>query len=382
MTFILISAMNIVLLTTDNPQNIAAWSGTWYHILGTLEQEHNVYVVGTGLLQQCVNFTINNFIHPKQVYQYATFLAKICSERIRSIPDVDIVLGGDITIDAFLDLDAPFIGLSDATFAQMYHFRGEEHRPYTPAMLELERLALTQSYDAMVYPSTWPLQYAQEYLASSNTPVHIIEFGANIPYAKPWKQEIDRQRCHLLFIGRDWKAKGGDIAWQTLNELKHRGLSCHLTIIGCLPPQEVQKHDDVEVIPYLDKSKKEDLERYCNILSTAHFLLHPTRFEAFGIVLAEASAYGIPALVAEVGGTSQVIINGRNGYVLPYTAKAVDYANKIMESLSDEADYKRLRKTSREEYKSRLNWGVWLQRMNQVFAQVTLHAHNNKTICT
>jgi glycosyltransferase involved in cell wall biosynthesis len=57
----------------------------------------------------------------------------------------------------------------------------------------------------------------------------------------------------LLFVGRDWSRKGGDIAFKTLISLCERGVDAELVIVGSTPPPEI-KHEKLRVIPYLDKN--------------------------------------------------------------------------------------------------------------------------------
>lgn len=66
-----------------------------------------------------------------------------------------------------------------------------------------------------------------------------------------------------------------------------------------------------------------------DILYRSHFLILPTEFEAFGIVFCEASAYGMPSIAANVGGVSQPIREGKNGFLLSPNATAEEYAEKI-----------------------------------------------------
>ena len=103
-----------------------------------------------------------------------------------------------------------------------------------------------------------------------------------------------------------------------------------------------KEDDGLTIIPFLDKSKPKDLERLCDILYQSHFLILPTEFDALGIVFCEASAYGVPSIAANVGGVSQPVREGKNGFLLPPTATAEDYAEKIKAVFSDKESYIKL----------------------------------------
>ena len=136
-------------------------------------------------------------------------------------------------------------------------------------------------------------------------------------------------------------------------------------------PNEIHDADeDLTIVPFLDKAKKEHLNKLCQILSEAHFLVLPTVFDAYGIVFCEASAYGVPSIAANVGGVSQPVREGKNGFLLPPDATAQDYAEKIKTVFSDRENYIKLRASSRREFETRLNWNVWGERVNNIFEDV------------
>jgi glycosyltransferase involved in cell wall biosynthesis len=126
----------------------------------------------------------------------------------------------------------------------------------------------------------------------------------------------------------------------------------------------------MKVIPFLNKNTQKGMRRISKLLLESHFLLLPTRAEAFGIVFCEASAYGLPSISTDTGGVSGVVSEGRNGYLLPHSASGKEYADVIASCFSDNSRYEQLRRTSREEYESRLNWDAWGRAAAEVLRQV------------
>jgi glycosyltransferase involved in cell wall biosynthesis len=119
------------------------------------------------------------------------------------------------------------------------------------------------------------------------------------------------------------------------------------------------------------------LERFCKILQEAHFLVLPTEFDAFGIVFCEASAYAVPSIAANVGGVSQPVREGKNGYLLMPDATAEDYAEKIKSVFADKENYLKLRMSSRQEFETRLNWEVWSEKVNKILEEIVEEHHKN-----
>lgn len=59
--------------------------------------------------------------------------------------------------------------------------------------------------------------------------------------------------------------------------------------------------------------------------------------------------------------------------MLPPTATAIDYAQKIHSIFCDKDKYIALRKSSRKEYETRLNWDVWAKKVNIILEQTILN---------
>ena len=53
-----------------------------------------------------------------------------------------------------------------------------------------------------------------------------------------------------------------------------------------------------------------------DVYNLADFFLLPTKYEIFGMVLLEAMYYKTVVLTTDNGGSSTLIDNGRNGYIL------------------------------------------------------------------
>ncbi|MCI4367274.1 MAG: glycosyltransferase, partial [Thermoplasmata archaeon] len=99
------------------------------------------------------------------------------------------------------------------------------------------------------------------------------------------------QRPALVIIGQDWGMKG---ALEVL--AKELGIVDSIRWMGHL-------HDEGE---------------YRAVFRKARLFVLPSEYEAFGIVLLEAMAAGIPKISTDVGGMPEVLENGRCGRLMPY----------------------------------------------------------------
>ncbi len=372
--------MNILFLSRYDPTVINNWSGTLYYMYHKLKEKHHVEIIGTEILHQLTFFSNGNFHNEFFIYsnRYVKNIGLLLSERI-NIVKYDLVFLGDLIFSS-LDICIPFVHLSDMTYEQVnIYLKKSDERNIEPCMC-LEKLILN-NYSKIIYTSEWIKQKAIETYNIDPNKIAVVELGANIPTPTDYSIDIDTDICRLVFIGRNWEKKGGDKLLQAYRILKTEGFPCSLTIIGSTPKEIPDADEDLTIIPFLNKEKKEHLNKLCKILSKAHFLVLPTEFDAYGIVFCEASAYGVPSIASNVGGVGQPVREGKNGFLLPPDATAQDYAEKIKSVFNDREKYFKLRASSRCEFETRLNWDVWGERVNQILEDTVKGWKGQKEMC-
>ena len=117
---------------------------------------------------------------------------------------------------------------------------------------------------------------------------------------------------------------------------------------------------------FLSKATESGRAYLTGLFRRAHFLILPTRVECFGIVLSEASAFGVPSLVTDVAGTSSAVTDGRNGKLFRVEQGAEDFARYVQGLLASEERYRALALSSYEEHASRLNWSTAGRRVREL----------------
>ncbi len=361
--------MRIAYISNTNPSNINNWSGTPFHIVSTLQEQHEVVWIGGGLINGALWH--HRFLHKKErfnVLDYSTDICRILSETINN-GNFDIAISATYSMCSDLHINIPLVAFCDLTYSLCCKYL-RNSTTYRKARSMHEEEKFLQHAGAIIYPSDFACKSALSDYDISSEKIHVIDFGANIPDPEDVNlEEYDTDVCRLLFVGRNWENKGGAKALEAFRILKATGFRCELTVIGCQPPKDTND-EGLTVIPWLDKSNIADIFRYDAILRKSHFMVLPTVFDAYGIVFCEASAYGIPSIAANVGGVSQPVREGRNGFLLSPDATAHDYANTIMDVFRDKEKYQRLRYYSRQEYKTRLNWEVWTSRVTKIMEEL------------
>ena len=266
----------------------------------------------------------------------------------------------------FLETTTPIIYLSDTTcklYSQYYQLN-LDHQEL--AWKENEESTAIAKASKLVYSSEWAANSAICDYQAETAKIEIIPFGANIdepPLADEVLSPRPNSPCRLLFMGRDWQRKGGDIAYQTLISLHQQGMDTELIVVGSTPPTSM-KSEKLTVIPFLNQNIPQERQQFEELFLTSHFLISPTRADCSPMVFCDANAFGLPVLTTDVGGISTIINEGKNGYMLPLSASGEDYANLIAQTFSNPTRYAQLVSSSREEYDKRLNWNKWAERIH------------------
>lgn len=236
-----------------------------------------------------------------------------------------------------------------------------------PLIFEAERKILTGT-DLNLWPSEWLKERADAVYGLADTQSLHVPWGANI--TTPDRESLVmspslKGEIRLLLIGRDWFAKGGPLVVEVLDHLLSLGIDAHLTVVGCVPPDEFRR-EQMTVHAYLRKDNPAERDTFESLLRNAHFFIMPS-FESYGFAFAEASAYGLPSLALRIGGIP--IRDGVNGHALPRTATKEDFAAKILFYAQNEESYFRLRVSSRQLFEDELNWDAWGRKVSSLIAE-------------
>jgi glycosyltransferase involved in cell wall biosynthesis len=78
-------------------------------------------------------------------------------------------------------------------------------------------------------------------------------------------------------------------------------------------------------------------------LKLADIFVHAAKKEAFGLVLIEAMASGLPIVTTDGGGNKDIVINNENGFMLEYRHPEL-FANKVIQLINSPKDYERISK--------------------------------------
>jgi glycosyltransferase involved in cell wall biosynthesis len=379
--------MRIGILHREDIASVAKLSGTPYFMVNSLRRHFpDIVFIGpdksrlTRLIEflvKAINRLSIALLGKRFLTDHNRFLRWRLSKVFQPLVDrakCDLIYAPFASIElAAVRTHTPVIYLSDITWAKIVD--------YYPATTNLSGWANAEGFRieteamrksaALIYPSRWAADSAVNDHGMDRSHVHVIPFGANFaPEQIPSRDQALRHsidgQVKLLWVGVNWVRKDGKLAYDCLVRLLETGISASLIVVGCVPPPEFQHHS-IQIIPFLDKNDPVQRDRLSKLYLDADFLLFPTLAEAVGVVACEASAHGLPSIVRNTGGTTSVVVDGVNGFVMPYQADGIAYAEKIRVLAHSPGVYAALVASTRQEYEMRLNWNQWGDEASRIF---------------
>ncbi|MCW7753395.1 glycosyltransferase [Desulfobotulus sp. H1] len=120
----------------------------------------------------------------------------------------------------------------------------------------------------------------------------------------------------LLYTGRISKDKNIDEILEIHRCLQAEGHNVHMLLAGDGPDLDHLKKETAAnpAITFTGRIPREELPM---LYGGADLLLFPSTTDTFGMVVLEAQACGLPALVSDKGGPREIVVPGKTGEVLP-----------------------------------------------------------------
>lgn len=359
--------LRIGFVSLEDAESVMSWSGIPSNILRVLRNRSDVEVKLISSLGERIKafyapqrlmarLTKRYFFYARTESALRYFAAKIDSTFRNS--KLDVIFSMNSLPGARLKSVIPFVFYSDTVF----HVEDGYYMTFPSKRLrqmgrEQEEAALRKAAFAC-YASEWAASAARQLVPPDR--VKVVPFGANLRIehteedVQRWIKErcaAQKQSCKLLWVGVKWQRKGGDIAVEAARKLNEAGIATTLQIVGCKPPEPLPPF--VETFGFINKHDPEGYRKLVELYRAADIFILPSRAEMFGIVVAEAAAFGLPSLVCDTGGLSETVHEGVTGYRLPLSDDGTQFAEKAQAIL---ANYESFAANAYAEYKNRMNW--------------------------
>ncbi len=177
---------------------------------------------------------------------------------------------------------------------------------------------------------------------------------------------LNSSKPNLVSVGRLDKFKNQIFLIEVLSFLKKSGIQSRLKIVGEGPEKNNIKEkakmlgveDDVSFIGLVDNVEE--------ALSQGHIFVHSSISEAFGLVLIEAMAAGLPVVALDGGGNRELIQDGKNGFILSKDATPSQFASKILAIIKNKNLYEEMSRFSRQ-YAARFDINEYVDKLLEIY---------------
>ena len=367
--------MKIAFATTYDLRNVGRGSGTFYNLAQEIERQgHSVTRIGPFTFEVPLTARLINAVHRRLGKRHPLFLDPFVGKRTGiqvaqrlAGADYDILLTNDMAIGAFTPISKPVVIYTDVMITTAY---SEKNLPgcrlgnLSVMTLGLCRRTLRRALHRStlaVFPAEWSAQAARSYCREPDK-IKVIPFGANvadpgseIAKGRAWEKVNGKGCFDLLFVGKDWIRKGGDVAVEAVRCLNATGLKARLHVVGAEVPGEVSP-GQVRQYGLLDKSKPEEMQLLKRLFTEADAFILPSSSEGYVISVLEAAAFGLPTLAYDADGVRNAVVDGHTGLLFPLGSPGGVFADAVRFWQRQPATYEALARGARQHYETSANW--------------------------
>lgn len=202
------------------------------------------------------------------------------------------------SVGAFCVLDA----------ASLHHRTSRELVPFNPSPYEAE---VTRRKDAEVEAADLVLtcspMAAESYVSNGVPPskVRSVLLGAELPEGMAEQPRVSNAAPRFIFAGALSRRKSVDLILDVFSRLAREGLSYELLFVGDAGDRTLL--EQLRTTPRAEHRASMGQQALYPLMAQADCLLLPSRFDSFGMVVAEAMACGTPALVSTHTGAKALV---------------------------------------------------------------------------
>lgn len=365
--------MKLIYATTFDSQDVNNWSGTPFHMANAfIKNGIEIERIGNlkrrlprhfKLVQAWKKWTSGQRESPRFNIVAAKHYSEQVARRMAS-STADAVVSPLINPIAYLETSKPIVLWTDAMYSSLVGFY-PVFCNHSASSIEQGNTVSSECLDRCklaIFSSDWAARGAIELYGASKDKVKVVPYGANIECShtlediRHFLKRRPRDIVKLLFLGKQWYRKGGDIVFNVAKGLHAADQQVELNFVGCHPPSEVDIPAYIKCHGFISKRTQEGVDKITRLLRESHFLFLPSRAEACAIAFCEAGAFGLPTLTSHVGGISTVIRDNINGMTFGLDANPKVYCDYIMNLMQNYSHYEKLALSSFNEFQTRLNW--------------------------
>ena len=208
----------------------------------------------------------------------------------------------------------------------------ERLNPRHRAILEIERSIMDPANTRLIITnSQLSKTLIGKYYDYPQNRIHVIYNGVDFDQFSHYPEYRESDTLKFLFVGQDFKRKGLDPVIRALAKVRAAGHDCTLQVIGSDDPAPYR-----QLASQLGVTESIDFQGPTKVIQnayrTADLFIFPSLYDPFANVVLESLACGLPALTTTTNGSSEIITEGENGYVIEGATDrlAADLADRMV----------------------------------------------------
>jgi glycosyltransferase involved in cell wall biosynthesis len=208
--------------------------------------------------------------------------------------------------DTSLDGIPHFVYTGNTMLAHLNYPDLDRSSLYLPSWIELERTIYQNAACIFTRSQNVSTSLIEQYRCPPEKVLCVYAGGNTTLVAGDLDNRGYRNR-NILFVGNDWKRKGGPVLVEAFMKVLQVEPDAHLTIVGCTPNIV---HPQIKIVGYVP------VQAVYKYFKHASIFCMPTLWEPFDVVFVEALSYRLPIVTTSVGATADFVKEGENGYLV------------------------------------------------------------------
>lgn len=212
----------------------------------------------------------------------------------------------------------------DFEHAQSFSFKPEFMKPVSWFVL---KKFFQSSYCKRLLP--WSEFAKQSFLKNINDQkitekITVLNPAIRVDQREKIKKESEKMK--VIFVGNDFKRKGGNILLSIMKKIKDVDLTIVSTLRDCTPDERNVIRNSVQTAPYINLVEGMERERLLkDIYNQNDVFILPTLSESFGYSILEAMSKRLAIISTDIGAIPEMVVDEKNGFLIHSPQELIDY---------------------------------------------------------
>jgi len=193
--------------------------------------------------------------------------------------------------------------------------------------------------------------------------IEVIPFGVDTDFFRPLDVHKDEEIFQILSVGYLIERKGFEYLIRAMPQVLKEHENARLNIVGSGPLEsklnelinELDLDDEVEILKNVSDDELLMIYNSADLFVLPSIVDSQGNTEGLGVVLLEAMSCGLPVMGSDVGGISDIIVNGETG-LLFNEKDSEKIAEKIKFVIENKPQMEKIAENGTKEVKTNFSW--------------------------